>query len=175
MLVVCGGAILYGAPLRLSPPTLAPVAFLGLTALAAGGLVAWDVVRRRTRPIVPYTLVVATVAIYLAAAGVTLPALNVFKSARPVCEKVERILRPDDEVASYAFWNWRAEYRYYLDRPITNLRGPAPLREAWSGPRRLVLFVEPTRLDSARQVIGDAAPAVSGAVGEGSIYVFTNR
>jgi len=30
-------------------------------------------------------------------------------------------------------------------------------------------------LASARQVIGDAAPAIEGRAGRGSIYVFTNR
>jgi 4-amino-4-deoxy-L-arabinose transferase-like glycosyltransferase len=172
---VCGGAILYGAPVRLAGPTAIPVAFLGLTALVAGLLVVFDLLRRRTRAAAPLSLAVATTAIYLAAGGVTLPALNVFKSARPVCEEVGRLVGPDDEVASYAFWKWRAEYRYYLGRPIKNLRGLEPLREAWHGPRRLVLFVEPARLESARQVIGDVSPVVSGAVGEGSIYVFTNR
>jgi 4-amino-4-deoxy-L-arabinose transferase-like glycosyltransferase len=173
--VVCGGAILYGARVRLAGPTAFPVAFFGLTALIAGFLVVIDLLRRRTRPIAPLSLAVATAAIYLAAGGVTLPALNHFKSARSVCEQVGRLAGPGDEVASYAFWSWRAEYRYYLGRPITNLRGLEPLREAWLGPRRLVLFVEPERLDSARQVIGNVAPVVSGAVGEGSIYVFTNR
>lgn len=170
-----GGTILYGATVRLASPTARPVAFFGLTALIAGLLVAFDLLRRRTRVAAPLSLAVATAAIYLAAGGVTLPALNVFKSARPVCEDVLRLVGPEDEVASYAFWNWRAEYRYYLGRPITNLAGLESLREAWHGPRRLVLFVEPARLDSARQVIGDVAPVVSGAVGEGSIYVFTNR
>jgi 4-amino-4-deoxy-L-arabinose transferase-like glycosyltransferase len=173
--IVSGATILYGAPLRLANPTAIRVAFLGLTALIAGVFVALDLLRRRTRVVAPLSLAVATAAIYLAVGGVTLPALNVLKSARPLCEQVARLVRPDDEVASYAFWDWRAEYRYYLDRPITNLPELEPLREAWSGPRRLVLFVERARLDSARQVIGDAVPVAAGAVGESSIYVFTNR
>jgi hypothetical protein len=175
VLVVGGAVIVFGAPVRLADATALPVGFLGLIALVAGAFVVFDLLRRRTRDAAPFSLAVATVAVYLAAAGVTLPALDVFKSARPVCETVGRLVRPDDEVASYSFWTWRAEYRYYLGRPITNLAGPEPLRQAWNGSRRLVLFVEPARLDSARQVIGDAVPVVTAAVGGSSIYVFTNR
>lgn len=173
--VVAGAVIVVGAPVRLAGETALPVAFLGLVALLAGAFVVFDILRRRTRDAAPLSLAVATAAVYLAAAGVTLPALNVFKSARPVCEAVGRIVRPNDDVASYAFWSWRAEYRYYLGRPITNLAGPEPLRQAWNGSRRVVLFVEPARLDSARQVIGDAVPVIAAAVGGSSIYVFTNR
>jgi hypothetical protein len=152
-----------------------PVALLGLTATVAGSLVVWDLTRRRSRPWAPISLAAATVAVYLAAGGVTLPALDAFKSARPFCERLNRLLQPDDEVASYAFWSWRAEYRYYLGRPIHNFAGPEPLREAWSGSRRVVLLVEADRLESARQVVGEAVPIVEGRVGGGAISVFTNR
>jgi hypothetical protein len=37
------------------------------------------------------------------------------------------------------------------------------------------VFVEEPRLESARQVIGTAAPVLTGLVGRGKIYVFTNR
>jgi hypothetical protein len=113
--------------------------------------------------------------LYLTASGVTLPALNAIKSARPVCEEVRQILRPDDLVASYAFWNWRAEYRYYLGLPIENLFAVDALRAVWTGPRRVVLFVEDERLADARAVLGDAVPAIAEKVGGRSIYVFTSR
>ena len=173
--VVGGAAILVGSFLRISDPGAVPVAFLGLAALVAGAFVAFDLLRSRTRVAAPFSLAVATVVVYLAAGGVTLPALDAYKYARPFCEQVGRLVRPGDDVVSYAFWKWRAEYRYYLGRPITNLTEAGALREAWIGSRRIVLFVESARLDSARQVIGDAAPALEGRVGRGSIYVFTNR
>lgn len=173
--VAGGAAILVGALRRLDHPGAIPVAFLGLAALVAGAFVAADLLRRRTRVAAPLSLAVATVVVYLAAGGVTLPALDAYKSARPLCEQVERIVRPGDDVVSYAFWKWRAEYRFYLGRPITNLTEPEALREAWNGSRRIVLFVESARLESVRQVIGNAAPALEGRVGRGAIYVFTNR
>jgi len=173
--VVGGAVILAGALLRLHETGAIPVAFLGLTALVAGVLVAFDLLRERTRVAAPFSLAVATLVVYLAAGGVTLPALDAYKSARAVCEQVGRLVRPGDDVVSYGFWKWRAEYSYYLGRPITNLTDPEVLREAWGGPRRIVLFVEAARLESARQVIGDADPVLTGLVGRGTIYVFTNR
>ena len=175
LFAVGGAAIVAGARVRLDADTALPVALLGLTATVAGSLVVWDLSRRRSRPWAPISLATATAAVYLAAGGVTLPALDAFKSARPFCEQVNRVLQPDDEVASYAFWSWRAEYRYYLGRPIDNFAGPEPLREAWSGSRRVVLLVEADRLESAREVVGEAVPLVAGRVGGGAIYVFTNR
>ncbi len=173
---VLGGAVfVFGAPLHLDEQTVIPAIVLGVTALFAGGLVLIDLARARTRSGVLYSLAIAVVVTYLAAGGVTLPAFDSFKSARFVCEEIAREVRPGDEVASYAFWNWRAEYRYYLGRPITNLAGPEPLRAAWHGPNRLVLVVEGERLELARQVIGDAAPAIVRRVGRRSVYVFTNR
>jgi len=173
--VVGGTAIFVGALWRLHDPAAIPVAILGLTALVAGAFVVFDLLRPRTRVSVPFSLAVATVVVYLAAGGVTLPALDAYKSARPFCEQTGRLVRPGDDVVSYAFWKWRAEYRYYLGRPITNLAGPEALREAWNGSRRIVLFVEAEQLANARQVVGDAAPTIEGRVGRGSIYVFTNR
>ena len=173
--VVGGAVILVGALLRFHDAGAIPVAFLGLVAFVAGVFLAFDLLRPWRRVAAPLSLAVATVAVYLAAGGMTLPALDAYKSARPLCEQAVRLVRPGDDVVSYAFWKWRAEYSYYLGRPITNLTDPEALREAWGGSRRIVLFVEGARLESARQVIGDAAPALTGLVGRGSIYVFTNR
>jgi 4-amino-4-deoxy-L-arabinose transferase-like glycosyltransferase len=174
-LALGGAAIIIGAPRWLLPAAAIPAAVLGATALIGGALVMIGLLRSRTRWMAPVSLAVAVVAVYLAAAGVTLPALDVYKSVRPMCEKVDRLLRPGDEVASYEFWTWRAEFRYYLGRPITNLQGPEALREAWNGPRRLVLFVERSRWDSARRVIGDVTPVVTNVAGGRPILVVTNR
>jgi len=172
--VIGGAVILLAAPGRL-PESAVAVQVLGLAALVGGGFLLFDLLRTQARRRVPLSLATGTVVVYLATAGVTLPALNVLKSARPVCDRVLPLLHPDDVIASYAFWNWRAEYRYYLGRPITNLFGAAALRQAWEGEKRVVLFVEAEQLDDARAVIGDVRPAVAGKVGRGSIYVFTSR
>jgi hypothetical protein len=113
--------------------------------------------------------------IYLVAALFVMPAIDPFKSARPFCDRLAAILQPGDVVASYNFWAWRAENRYYLGRPIENLPGEAPLRSAWARSERVVLLVEGVQLEEARRVIGDGPPVLSRGVGSQTAYVFTNR
>jgi len=109
-------------------------------------------------------------------AGVyVLPAVDTYKSAKPLCESVTQLLRPGDRIASYEFWRWRSQYRYYLERPIEALYGNEALRAAWDGPDRVVLFVEEIGLDDARHVIGDRKPALIRSVGSMPTYVFINR
>jgi 4-amino-4-deoxy-L-arabinose transferase-like glycosyltransferase len=141
----------------------------GVLGVSAAGLATAP--RRRA----PAALAGAMAAFYLTVATVVLPALDEFKSARPFCAQVQALLRPGDVVASYNFWDWRAEYRYYLGRPIENLPGEMPLRAAWARPERVVLLVEGAQLDEARAVIGDRAPALSRAVGSQTVYVLTSR
>ena len=173
--VVAGVTIAVGALVRLDRTAAVPVAVLGVVAIIAGALVVADVARARTRPQAPLSLALATAVIYVAAGGVALPALNAYKSARPLCEQIERIAGPEVQISSYGFWKWRSEYRFYLRRPITNLTSPGALREAWTGPRRVVLLVEADKLSDVRQVIGEAPPTLAGRVGSAAISVFTNR
>ena len=149
----------------------------GIVALAGGALVAITLVRRAvvSRWAVPRTLAGAIAAFYLAAALVVLPALDAYKSARPVADELARIAEADDRIASYDFWNWRAEYAYYLGRPLENLSGREALGRAWAGERRVLLLVESDRLDDARSVLGARPPLWSHAVGGKSVYLFTNR
>jgi 4-amino-4-deoxy-L-arabinose transferase-like glycosyltransferase len=174
-LFVSGGlVVVFAAPHKLPAQATAAI-LLGAVLVVAGSLLAFDLVRARSRARAPLALATGTLAVYLMAAGVTLPALDAIKSARPVCVAIERILAPGDAIVSFELWNWRAEYRFYLGRPIDNVFGRDKLAEVWNGARRAVVLVESDRLDDARQVIGSAAPAVTGRVGDRSVYVFTSR
>jgi 4-amino-4-deoxy-L-arabinose transferase-like glycosyltransferase len=147
-------------------------------ALLAGGLVLAVVLARSKRKAgiaVPAALATAFGLFYLAAAADLLPALDTAKSARPFCVEVARRLRPGDDLASFEFWNWRAEYAYYLGRPLRRITGQAALREAWAGPQRLVLVVEEDRLSSFREVVGEVDPEYVRRVGGHASYLFTNR
>jgi len=142
------------------------------TTAAIGGAALGLATMRRQRLTLALPAVCA--ALYLVVAIAVLPALDAFKSARPASEAIAA-LAGDARVASYNFWVWRAEYRYYLDRPIENITGPDALRAAWSGDERLVLLVDRSTIASARSVLGDRAPALTRSVGSQTLYVFTNR
>jgi len=147
-------------------------------AMIVCGLVLGAVLTRAPRTsgsAIPAALVATMAAFFLVVGSAVLPALDTFKSARPLCERLAGLIEPGDRVASYNFWMWRAEYRYYLGRPIDNLPGMEPMREAWNGPARVVLLVEGDRLSDARRIIGGRAPALTRGVGSQTTYVFTNR
>jgi 4-amino-4-deoxy-L-arabinose transferase-like glycosyltransferase len=159
------------------PEVAAAVRWLAGTMIVCGVALGAALARARLRPgpLIPATLAATMAAFFLVAGSAVLPALDTFKSARPLCERLAGMIEPGDRIASYNFWMWRSEYRYYLGRPIDNLPGEEPLREAWNGPARVVLLVEGGQLAEARRVIGDRAPAFTRGVGSQTAYVFTNR
>ena len=169
-----GIAVLAG---RRQPDLAVTARVAGVVALAGGALVAITLVRRAvvSRWAVPRALAGAIAAFYLIAALAVLPALDAFKSARPVADELARIAEPNDRIASYDFWNWRAEYAYYLGRPLENLAGREALGQAWTGGRRVLLLVESDQLEDARAVLGTRPPLWSHGVGGKSVYLFTNR
>ena len=159
-------------------PQLASAARPLSAAAGAGGvtLAATLVLRKLRRGIaVPAAIASGFALFYAAAAASVLPALDTVKSARPFCGEVARRVLPGDDLASFEFWAWRAEYAYYLGRPLRRISGQAALREAWNGPGRLLLVVEEDRVESARAVIGDDDPAYVRRVGGHASYLFVNR
>lgn len=172
-----GLAVALVGPIARKHPEVAGPSWILAAAAGAGAvaLLAALVGRRHRGWALPGSLFGATAAVYLTLALVALPALDTYKSARPVAERLAAIARPEDRLASFNFWAWRAEYRYYLDRPIENLPDKEALRAAWSGSERVVLLVKEPELSAARSVIGDAAPAFERRVGASRVYVFTSR
>ena len=124
---------------------------------------------------VPAALATAFGLVFLVASVTALPALDAAKSARPFCTEVAKRALPGDDLASFEFWNWRAEYAYYLGRPLRPIKGAVALREAWEGQQRLLVVVEEDRLEAARSAIGDVEPAYARRVGGNTTYLFTNR
>lgn len=144
---------------------LGAVALLGAIAIAVG----W---RRRERLAVA---VLGAVASFLLAAGaIALPAVDTFKSARPFCEEVAARTPPDARLLGWRFWNWRAEYAYYLGRPTTIVGQTQALREIWDGPEPVVVVVEGPHFASLREVLGDATPIVERAVGDDVARAYFN-
>ena len=176
LLVLVGGGIgLYAV---LHHPEFAsaakPVAAASLAA-AVVLLGALTIGRFRRGVAVPAALATAFGLVFLVASMTVLPALDAAKSARPFCAEIERRAGAGDEIASFDFWNWRAEYAYYLGRPLTRISGAEALEEAWRGPKRLFVVVEEDRLAAAREAIGAIEPAYARRTGGKMSYLFTNR
>jgi 4-amino-4-deoxy-L-arabinose transferase-like glycosyltransferase len=174
--LLLAGALAAGALVAPRYPKEAAAAWtLAIACSGAGAAIAVAALSPRARSWLVPAIAGGTACVYLVAGSVVLPALDRYKSARSICRSIAEIAGPGDRVASYNFWKWRAEYRFYLERPIENLLGSDALRTAWAGSDRIVLIVDRPGLASAREIVGDREPAVSRPVGSQTIHVFTSR
>jgi len=115
------------------------------------------------------------VALYLLAAIWMLPAADSFKSARPFCEELLRLVPPERSLRSYRPWSWRASYVYYTDRTIAPIDSPPELERYWAEPSEVFLLVERDRLDEVQRVLGPVEPRLARQVGGNAVYLFSNR
>jgi len=133
------------------------------------------ILMRRVRAAAPAALLAGVTCIYLLAGARVLPDVNVYKSARPFCERVNAEAGPAAPLASYKQWKWRASYVYYADRRIASIDSAASLREYWTGDRRVFLIVEEERLNEIQSLLVGAEPLFGRRVGSREVYLFSNR
>lgn len=158
------------------PDLAVPGRALGWLLVAGGAaILAGLAVSRRSRSSVPAALFALVVSVYLVAVVAVLPAVNRYKSARPFCRQVEALVRPEQELASYRFWSWRASYAYYTGRAIKNLPSRQDLVAYLAEGERVYVIVEDDRLGEARSVLGDRRPLARASVGGTAAYLFSNR
>lgn len=143
--------------------------------LVAGGLALLASVALRRVAHAAVALFALVLSCELFAAAVALPAVDALKSVRPFCERVRAVAGADGEVASFAFWEFRGSYGFYLGRTIPNLATDEALRAYWSSPDRVFVIVEATHLDRVRTVVGPREPLVRAGVGQNTAYLFANR
>jgi 4-amino-4-deoxy-L-arabinose transferase-like glycosyltransferase len=136
-----------------------------------GGLLA----RAHSRLAVPTAFFSLVLVLYLLIGVAILPAADIHKSARPFARKVAGVVSDDERIASFKFWRWRSEYRFYLGRPVPNIRTPEALEEYWERPERVFLIVEGDKIDRARGVVGDTPALLHDHVGSREVYLLSNR
>ena len=145
--------------------------------LVSGGLVvlASALWRSRARVASATAFFSLVLVLYVLASTVVLPAMDRYKSARPFTDRVRAVAGDAAPVASYKMWQWKAGYRFYLGRPIRQLKTPEALEDYWRSPERVFLIVEDDRLDWAREIIGAAPPLLEDSVGSHEVYLFRNH
>jgi len=113
--------------------------------------------------------------IYLLLGARVLPDVNIYKSARPFCERVNQQVRPSDPLAAYRQWKWRASYVYYTDRRIGRVGSAGALREYWAADERVYLLVEEDLVTEVRSVLGSTEPLFGRRIGSREVFLFSNR
>jgi 4-amino-4-deoxy-L-arabinose transferase-like glycosyltransferase len=168
-----------GVLLRLAPryPEVAPhVKALGWLLIAGGmTILAGFVVPRRARIVAPAALLALVLSAELLAAVSLFPAANRYKSARPFCEEVRAKVAPDDPIASFRFWTWRASYAYYTGRAVPNLESAEELASYLAGARASYVIVEDRELPEARKLLRGREPLVRATIGGTEAFLFSNR
>ncbi len=169
--VLAVAALGLGVALVTVAPRQAPVltgpGWLAAVVLVAGAVSVAALLARGRRRGAALAAWGAFAAFYLVTAAALLPAADAFKSARPFCRALAARVPSGEPVATYRFWQWRAEYTFYGERAFASLQTPEQLRD-WRG--RWVL-VEDWALPEARTVLGDAPAALTGRVGRGTIVL----
>ena len=176
LLVVAAGAYLRFEAIERYPAAAAAGRAAALLLIAGGLAIGGSLLLRRRWPTAaPAALVALLVTLYLLAATSVLPAIDAYKSARPLGEQIATLVSLHEPLHSYRFWKWRASYIYYARRPIPRLESAEQLREYWSRDQRVWLLVEEWMLGEVRAVIGDVEPVIGDRVGANAAYLFTNR
>ncbi len=173
---LAGAGVLYIKGLDRYPlPGGAGIALVAVLFLGGLALLASLPLQARLRGAVPTALVALIVSFYLVMGGSVLPAVNVYKSARPFCNEVKARVAPDQPVRTYRPWRWRASYTYYMGQALRRVVSIDELREYWDSPEQVFLIVERPRLKEARQVLEGSEPLVARLIGSKEVFLFSNR
>jgi 4-amino-4-deoxy-L-arabinose transferase-like glycosyltransferase len=133
------------------------------------------IMMRRVRAAAPAALFSGIVCLYLLTSASVLPAVNVYKSARPFCERVNAEVGPVEPIVAYRQWKWRASYVYYSARKIPIIDSPRVLREYWARPERVHVLVEEDRLREVRALLDGAEPRFGRRIGSREVYLFSSK
>ena len=145
---------------------------VALFAGAATVLVAL-VFRRRARRASLCFLAVLVV-FELGLAGWLMPYANVFKSARGFATETAAVAG-EDAVSGYRLWIWRADYPYYLGRPVARVESPEEAARLWNGPERRCMIVEEWNREEFLEAVGAAVLRVGRDVGSKHVELYCNR
>jgi 4-amino-4-deoxy-L-arabinose transferase-like glycosyltransferase len=176
LLALLAAAALYWRVLPAHPLVERPGTAVALLLVAGAAAILAGLLRRAPRAVVSAAALLAlTVTLYLLAAVRVLPAIDVYKSARPFAEAVNARVGPDDPLRSYRTWRWRAAYPYYVGRTIPRLLEPDELRAYWGEDRRVFVIVERGEEQGFHRVVGEVEPLVALPIGSNRAALYSNR
>jgi 4-amino-4-deoxy-L-arabinose transferase-like glycosyltransferase len=171
----CGVGVLLRWVPRYPDVALQCKALGGLLIAGGTAILAAFVSPLRARTAAPAALLALVLSLEILAAVSLFPAADRYKSARPFCEEVTARVSPEEPLASYRFWAWRASYAFYTGRAIRNLESADDLASYLAGGRTSYVIVEDREIAEARRVLGGREPLVRAAIGGTTAYLFSNR
>jgi 4-amino-4-deoxy-L-arabinose transferase-like glycosyltransferase len=110
---------------------LYPIALL----FSAGGIAGLLLLRSRARAVMPFALIIVLlVGGFLFSVVSFFPAINVFKSGKPFCDRIAQIVKPTDKLVTFRFKP--ESFNYFLNRT------PIPVINEYSDLKKLIYSSE---------------------------------
>ena len=147
-LVGAGAVMAYAALSVLELPRGFLVVPLSL--LVAGAAVARYGWGRRPLPAIPFAPVVAMTIVFAGALGWVIPRLEAGKVVPDVASWVAAHAGPGDRVATFRLNRWNTAYRFYVNRPVTQIESDEDARVFFSDQTRFYCVMTDTLYDALR-------------------------
>jgi len=152
-----------------------PATAAALLLLAGGVAVFTGLVSRWKSEVVPAAFASLALSLYLLTGCWLLPAVDVYKSARPFARDVLEQTAGEQPVRIYGDWRWRASYSYYTGRRLERLETPQELRRYWDSAPTVFVIVERAALAELQATLGQVPIRAERAIGSKRVYLVSNR
>jgi 4-amino-4-deoxy-L-arabinose transferase-like glycosyltransferase len=151
--IIAGAAVLFGGSipqlqefdLDLKTVPLYPL----LIVLCAGGVAGLLLIRKRVRAALPFSVIILVMFLgFIFSVRDIFPSLNAAKSAKPFCDRINKIVKPEDKLIAFRFDP--ESFNYFLNRtPIPVINDYEKMKERLKAPDKVYGLVLARHLDQA--------------------------
>jgi 4-amino-4-deoxy-L-arabinose transferase-like glycosyltransferase len=129
----------------ISKISFAPV----LTVLCTGGIAGLLLLKNKARAVLSFTLVVIImISAFLFSVVSFFPSINTFKSGKPFCDRIAKIVKPTDKLITFRFDP--ESFNYFLNRtPIPEINDYEKFRELLTAPDKVYCLIHSYYLEQA--------------------------
>jgi 4-amino-4-deoxy-L-arabinose transferase-like glycosyltransferase len=120
-----------------------------LTVLCAGGLAGLLLIRKRVRTVLPFSVIILVMCIsFIFSVRDIYPSINTAKSAKPFCDRINKIVRPEDKLVAFRFDP--ESFNYFLNRtPIPVINDYEKMKGLLKAPEKVYVLILARHLDQA--------------------------
>jgi hypothetical protein len=151
--IIAGAAVLFGGSIPqlqefdidLKTVPLYPL----LIVLCAGGVAGLLLIRKRVRAALPFSVIILVMCIgFIFSVRDIFPSLNAAKSAKPFCDRINKIVKPKDRLIAFRFDP--ESFNYFLNRtPIPVINDYEKMKELLIAPDKVYVLILSRYLDQA--------------------------
>ena len=178
--IIAGVAILSGInipQLQDLEIDIKTVPFFPLLALLfCGGVAGLLFIRKKARTVLPFSVIVLVMVIgFVFSVRDIFPALNAAKSAKPFCDRINKIVKSEDKLVAFRFDP--ESFNYFLNRtPIPVINDYEKMKELLMAPEKVYGLILSRHLDQAPDDEKKMVTVLDESqIGHRKYYLFVNR